>query len=219
MSKSATLGREKAAPVVFVVDDDESIRRGLSSLLRSVGFKVELFETAADFLRSPAADVPSCLVLDIRLPGLSGLALQTQMAEREHRMPIVIITGHGDVPMSVRALKAGAVDFLTKPFRDQDILDAVSQAIELDRQRRQEKQALDDILALYRKLTEREREIFSLVTEGLMNKQIAGKLGLSEITIKLHRGQVMRKMAARSFADLVKKAERLKPFVAEGGSG
>jgi FixJ family two-component response regulator len=219
MSKPAPHASEKAAPVVFVVDDDESIRRGLSSLLRSVGFTVELFGSAADFLQSPAFDAPSCLVLDIRLPGLSGLALQTQMAEREHRMPIVIITGHGDVPMTVRALKAGAVDFLTKPFRDQDILDAVSQAIELDRQRRREKQVLDDILALYRKLTERERETFYLVTQGLMNKQIAGKLGLSEITIKLRRGQVMRKMAARSFADLVKKAEQLKPFVAKGGSG
>src|SRR3954468_15254939 len=150
MSKSATVANEKAAPVVFVVDDDESIRRGLSSLLRSIGFRVELFGSAADFLQSPAVDAPCCLVLDIRLPGLSGLALQTQMAEREHRMPIVIITGHGDVPMSVRALKAGAVDSLPKPFRDQDILDAVSQAIELDRQRRREKQALDAILALHR---------------------------------------------------------------------
>jgi FixJ family two-component response regulator len=197
-------------PVVFVVDDDESVRNGLSSLLRSVGYNVTLFASASDFLEHQPINAPCCLVLDIRLPGLSGLGLQAEMARRERQMPIIIITGHGDVPMSVRALKAGAIDFLSKPFREQDILDSVSQAIAIDTKRRFQKQELSSLLWRYQSLTEREREILAMVNQGLMNKQIAGKLGLSEITVKVHRGQVMRKMDAGSLADLVKKVEHLR---------
>lgn len=216
MTKSAA---PDAAPMVIVVDDDESVRNGLSSLLRSVGYRVTLFSSATEFLESTPADGPTCLVLDIRMPGLSGLALQSQMAERRHQTPIVIVTGHGDVPMSVRALKAGAVDFLTKPFREQDILDAVSQAIEIDRKRLHQLRDLSDLLGRLHSLTVREREIFLLVTEGLMNKQIAGRLGLSEITVKIHRGQVMRKMNASSLADLVRKAEQLRNSDVSGTVG
>jgi FixJ family two-component response regulator len=197
------------APIVFVVDDDESVREALRSLFRSVSLKVETFGSAADFLRSELPDVASCLVLDVRLPGVSGLDFQAELAKANIHIPIIFMTGHGDIPMSVQAMKAGAVDFLTKPFRDQDMLDAVAAAIERDRSRRKDEQRLSDVRARFDSLTEREREVMGLVTAGLMNKQIAGELGLSEITVKIHRGHAMRKMAARSLADLVRMAEVL----------
>ena len=197
------------APIVFVVDDDESVREALSSLFRSVSLRVETFGSAADFLRSKLPDVASCLVLDVRLPGVSGLDFQAELAKANIHIPIIFMTGHGDIPMSVQAMKAGAVDFLTKPFRDQDMLDAVAAAIERDRGRRKDEQRLLDVRARFDGLTEHEREVMGLVTVGLMNKQIAGELRLSEITVKIHRGHVMRKMAARSLADLVRMAEAL----------
>jgi FixJ family two-component response regulator len=197
------------APIVFVVDDDESMREALRSLFRSVSLRVETFGSAADLLRSKLPDVASCLVLDVRLPGLSGLDFQAELAKANIHIPVIFMTGHGDIPMSVQAMKAGAVDFLTKPFRDQDMLDAVAAAIERDRSRRKDEQRLSDMRARFDGLTEREREVMGLVTAGLMNKQIAGELRLSEITVKIHRGHVMRKMAARSLADLVRMAEVL----------
>jgi FixJ family two-component response regulator len=197
------------APIVFVVDDDESVREALRSLFRSVSLRVETFGSAAHFLRSKLPDVVSCLVLDVRLPGVSGLDFQAELAKANIHIPVIFMTGHGDIPMSVQAMKAGAVDFLTKPFRDQDMLDAVAAAIERDRSRRKDEQRLSDVRARFDSLTEREREVMGLVTAGLMNKQIAGELGLSEITVKIHRGHVMRKMAVRSLADLVRMAELL----------
>jgi FixJ family two-component response regulator len=196
-------------PIVFVVDDDGSMRDALKSLLGSVGLRVETFGSAPGFLQSKLPDVPSCLVLDIRLPGVSGLDFQDELAKADIHTPIIFMTGHGDIPMSVKAMKAGALDFLTKPFRDQDMLDAVTKAIERDRTRREDEQAVSGLRHLFESLTPREREVIALVTAGLMNKQIAAELGVSEVTVKIHRGHVMRKMGARSLADLVRMADVL----------
>lgn len=196
-------------PTVFVVDDDELMREALSTLFRSVGLRVDAFGTAAELLRTEMPDVASCLVLDVRLPGVSGLDFQSELAKANIHIPVIFMTGHGDVPMSVRAMKAGAVDFLTKPFRDQDMLDAVMAALERDRQRREVESASTDIKHRLEQLTPREREVMILVTSGLMNKQVAAELGVSEITVKIHRGNAMRKMGAKSLADLVRMAEAL----------
>jgi FixJ family two-component response regulator len=196
-------------PIVFVIDDDPSLRKALTSLFRSVGLQVEVFGSAPEFLQSKLADVPSCLVLDIRLPGPSGLDFQAELAKANIHIPIIFITGHGDIPMTVRAMKAGAVDFLSKPFRDQDMLDAVATAIERDRKRRTDEKVISGVRAHFDSLTPREQEVLALVAAGLMNKQIAAEIDLAEITVKIHRGHIMRKMGARSLADLVRMAELL----------
>jgi FixJ family two-component response regulator len=196
-------------PIVFVIDDDESMRRALTNLFQSVGLKVEVYSSASEMLLGKLPDVASCLVLDIRLPGLSGLDFQTELAKANIHIPIIFMTGHGDIPMTVRAMKGGAVDFLGKPFRDQDMLDAVVTAIERDRKRREADKVVVHLQALLETLTPREREVLPLVSSGLMNKQVAAELGLAEITVKLHRGHIMRKMEAKSLADLVRKAETL----------
>ena len=196
-------------PIVFVIDDDASMRRALSNLFQSVGLEVELFGSASEMLQAKLPDVASCLVLDVRLPGLSGLDFQAELAKANINIPIIFMTGHGDIPMTVRAMKGGAVDFLTKPFRDQDMLDAVVTAIERDRKRREADRIVAHLQTLLQTLTPREREVLALVSSGLMNKQIAAELGLAEITVKLHRGHIMRKMGAKSLADLVRTAETL----------
>ena len=195
--------------IVFIVDDDPTVRGAICSLLMSVGQQVQPFESATDLLKFSLPAIPSCLVLDIRLPGLSGLDLQAELADAGHPIPIIFITGHGDIPMSVRAMKAGALDFLTKPFRDQDLLDAVTRALERDRKRRKIEEDTRDLRARYLTLTAREQQVMALVTEGLLNKQIASRLEISQVTAKIHRGKVMRKLAAKSLADLVIMAEVL----------
>jgi len=198
-----------ASAVVIVVDDDPTVRGALDSLFRSIGMATGLFGSPAELLQSRLPDVPGCIILDVRLPGVSGLEFQAQLASHGIEFPIVFITGHGDIPMSVRAMKAGAVDFLSKPFREQDMFDAVTAAIERDRQRRSEAGALRDLSARYEMLTQREREVMAHVIAGLMNKQVAVALGLSEITVKIHRSNMMRKMRVRSVAELVRQAQSL----------
>jgi FixJ family two-component response regulator len=204
--------------IVFVIDDDEGMRMALVNLFESVDLKVEVFSSALELLQNRPPDVPSCLVLDIRLPGLSGLDLQSELAKANIHIPIIFMTGHGDIPMSVKAMKGGAVDFLTKPFREQDMLDAVMLAIERDRKRREAETSVSALRSLFETLTEREREIFALVAEGLMNKQIAGQIGIAEITVKIHRGRVMKKMGAKSLADLVRMAEAMGFLRARSGT-
>jgi FixJ family two-component response regulator len=199
----------ESAPIVFVVDDDASVREALASLVRSADMRVEVFESAQDFLRRPPVDAPSCLVLDVRLQGASGLDLQRRLAELHTPIPIVFITGHGDVPTSVTAMKAGAMEFLLKPLADVDVLEAIGRAIARHRATRERQAEMADLEARYDSLSAREQEVMHGVVKGLLNKQIAGELGVSEITIKVHRGQVMRKMMAGSLADLVRLAEKL----------
>ena len=196
-------------PVVIVIDDDQSLRQGLERLFDSVGLRVEAYPSAQAFLQAEMPTAPSCLVLDIRMPGQSGLDLQAELVREDVHIPIVFITGHGDVPMTVKALKAGAVDFLTKPFRDQDLLDAVATALDRACRDRADEKRLSDLRASFDALTPREREIMKHVTEGLMNKQIAHQLGLTEITVKIHRGNMMRKIGAKSLPDLVRMADDL----------
>ena len=201
--------RAEEQPVVLVIDDDAGVREALSSLFRSVGLLVKTYAAASEFLKSKLPEGPSCMVLDVRLPGLSGLDFQAELAKAEIRIPIVFMTGHGDIPMTVRAMKAGAVEFLPKPFRDQDMLDAVQTGLELDRDRRKRAADISRLKVSFDSLTPREQEIMDLVTAGLMNKQIAGEIGVSEVTVKLHRGNVMRKMGAKSLAELVRMADAL----------
>jgi FixJ family two-component response regulator len=196
-------------PIVFVVDDDSSMREALTDLITSVGLWVEAFKSAPEYLEYRRPDAPACLVLDVRLPGLSGLELQRELVRTEAPIPIIFITGHGDIPMSVRAIKEGAVEFLAKPFRDQDLLDAIQHALEIDRAARQERTKVADVRRRYESLTKREREVMRLVVSGLLNKQIASELGSSEVTVKIHRGHVMRKMKAQSVVQLLRIAEKI----------
>jgi FixJ family two-component response regulator len=195
---------------VFVVEDDPSMRNALKNLLRSVGLEAQLFASAQEFLDADRPDLPSCLILDVRLPGLSGLDLQRELSAANIHIPIIFITAHGDIPMSVRAMKAGAVEFLTKPFRDQDLLDAIQHALVQDRVRLQKQGEVRELLKRFDSLTSRERELFPLVVSGRSNKEIAAEIGTSEITVKVHRGHLMRKMQASSFADLLRMASDLK---------
>jgi FixJ family two-component response regulator len=208
-SKSHVNPATSAERIVFVVDDDEAMRGTLSSLFRSVGLRVQLFGSAREFAQIKMPDAASCLVLDIRLPGVSGLDFQAELAKADIRIPIIFMTGHGDIPMSVQAMKAGAIDFLTKPFRDQEMLDAVVRALERDQKRRDSEKVVVELRGRFDSLTSREREVIAMVVDGLMNKQIAGKLEVSEVTVKVHRVNMMRKMKARSVIDLVGMAELL----------
>jgi FixJ family two-component response regulator len=199
--------RTEQRSTVIVVDDDGAVREALSNLFRSVGLQVKVFASAPEFLQSKLSDGPCCMVLDVRLPDLSGLDFQTELAKRNIQIPIVFMTGHGDIPMTVRAMKAGAVEFLPKPFRDQDMLDAVQSGLDQDRKRRKNTSETTKLKASFDSLTAREREILALVTSGLMNKQIAAEIGITEITVKVHRANVMRKMGAKSLAQLVRMAD------------
>ncbi|MEQ6328604.1 response regulator transcription factor [Pseudomonas chengduensis] len=197
-------------PIVFVVDDDLSVREALSSLIRSVGLRVETFASAQDFLRYQRPDVTACLVLDVRMPGLSGLDLQRELAHSDEWIPIIFITGHGDIPMSVRAMKAGAIEFLPKPFRDEDLLDAIREGLERDQVARQQRAELAEIQDKYATLTSREREVIVLIVKGMLNKQVAAELGITEITIKVHRHRILQKMKAKSLPALVRMVEKLR---------
>jgi len=204
MSKGSSV-----SPIVFVVDDDVSVRESLRDLLESVSLRVEVFESADTFLASRLPDVPSCLVLDVRLPGRSGLEFQAELTKAGIPLPTIFITGHGDIPMSVRAMKSGAVEFLTKPFRDQDLLEAVRAAIERDRARREQESSIAALKTRFASLTSREKEVIGYVSAGLLNKQIAAEMGISEVTVKVHRRNIMQKMNARSLAELVRMADLL----------
>jgi FixJ family two-component response regulator len=202
--------KSAAVPTVFIIDDDRGMRQSIQDLVESVGLRAESFATGEEFLKRKRTNDPSCLVLDVRLPQMSGLDFQRQLAETGMQIPIIFVTAHGDVPMSVRALKSGAVEFLTKPFRDQDLLDAIHQALQRDRTAQEQQAEIHDLQGRYHALTRREQEVMTLVVSGMLNKQIASEIGASEATVKIHRGQVMHKMQAGSVVDLVRMADKLK---------